>query len=200
MTSSGRPVSSRSAAIRGPRRQGRPVRRAAGARRNRAPAPRPDPALRVVDDPQRRVPLGALGEQVQNGQADQEPIGRHPRLQSQRGCDGVALCQRDGRGTRARSRTENGCAASDVVAEDGQIYDSDRVMFMPACLSELQRATSDGVPVDGYFHWGAQDNFEWIYGYGNRFGLIYVDFDTLERTPKLSAHWFREAAARDTVV
>jgi beta-glucosidase len=46
--------------------------------------------------------------------------------------------------------TENCCAASDVVADDGKVYDSDRVM----------RATSEGVPVDGYFHWSAQDNFE----------------------------------------
>jgi beta-glucosidase len=103
-------------------------------------------------------------------------------------------------GARSIFITENGCAASDVVAEDGRVYDSDRVMFMRACLGQLQRATSEGVPVDGYFYWSSQDNFEWIYGYGNRFGLIYVDFDTLERTPKLSAEWFREAARRNAVV
>jgi beta-glucosidase len=96
--------------------------------------------------------------------------------------------------------TENGCAAADVVAEDGRVYDSDRVMFLRGCLGQLQRATSEGVPVDGYFLWSAQDNFEWVWGYGNRFGLIYVDFDTLERTPKLSAEWFREVARRNAVV
>ena len=96
--------------------------------------------------------------------------------------------------------TENGCAALDVVADDGQVYDSDRVMFLRACLSELQRATDEGVPVDGYFLWSAQDNFEWTAGYGNRFGIVYVDFDTLARTPKLSARWFREAAAANAVV
>jgi beta-glucosidase len=96
--------------------------------------------------------------------------------------------------------TENGCAASDVVSADGRVYDSDRVMFMRACLDQLQRATAGGVPIDGYFHWSAQDNFEWIYGYGNRFGLIYVDFETLERTAKLSAEWFREAARQNAVV
>lgn len=96
--------------------------------------------------------------------------------------------------------TENGCAALDVVAEDGRIYDSDRVMFMRASLTQLQRATLEGVPVDGYFYWSSQDNFEWIYGYGERFGLIYVDFDTLERTPKLSAEWFREASRHNAVV
>ena len=96
--------------------------------------------------------------------------------------------------------TENGCGASDVIAEDGRVYDSDRVMFLRACLGQLQRATSEGVPVDGYFLWSAQDNFEWMDGFGNRFGLIYVDFDTLERTPKLSAAWFREAAKHNAVV
>src|SRR5262245_34422366 len=95
--------------------------------------------------------------------------------------------------------TENGCAASDVVADDGKVYDTDRVMFLRAYLTQLQRATADGVPVHGYFLWSAQDNFEWIYGYGNRFGLIYVDFKTQKRTPKLSAEWFREVARRNAV-
>jgi hypothetical protein len=63
--------------------------------------------------------------------------------------------------------TENGCAASDVVADDGRVYDSHRVMFLRACLGQLQRATAEGVPVDGYFHWSAQDNFEWMDGFGN---------------------------------
>jgi beta-glucosidase len=103
-------------------------------------------------------------------------------------------------GARSIFITENGCAASDVVAKDGRVYDSDRVMFLRACLSQLQRATSEGVPVDGYFLWSAQDNFEWIDGFGNRFGLIYVDFDTLARIPKLSAEWFREAARQNAVV
>ena len=103
-------------------------------------------------------------------------------------------------GARSIFITENGCAASDQVAEDGRVYDSDRVMFLRACLAQLQRATAEGVPVDGYFVWSAQDNFEWMAGYGNRFGLVYVDFDTLERTPKLSADWFREAARQDAVV
>jgi beta-glucosidase len=95
--------------------------------------------------------------------------------------------------------TENGCAAADVIADDGNVYDTDRVMFLRACLTQLQRATSEGVPVDGYFLWSAQDNFEWIWGYGDRFGIVYVDFDTLERTPKLSADWFRQTARQNAV-
>jgi beta-glucosidase len=103
-------------------------------------------------------------------------------------------------GARSIFITENGCGASDRVADDGRVYDSDRVMFLRACLGQLQRATSEGVPVDGYFHWSAQDNLEWTDGFGTRFGLIYVDFDTQQRIPKLSADWFREAAARNAVV
>src|SRR5262249_1898635 len=96
--------------------------------------------------------------------------------------------------------TENGCAASDVIAGDGKVYDPDRVMFLRACLGQLQRATAEGVPVNGYFLWSAQDNFEWVACYGDRFGIIYVDFETLKRTPKLSAGWFREAARVNAVV
>jgi beta-glucosidase len=73
-------------------------------------------------------------------------------------------------------------------------------MFLRAYLTQLQRAITDGVAVSGYFLWSGQDNFEWIYGYGNRFGLIYVDFKTQKRTPKLSAQWFREAVRRNAVV
>jgi hypothetical protein len=50
------------------------------------------------------------------------------------------------------------------------------------------------------FLWSAQDNFEWMDGFGNRFGLVYVDFDTQQRIPKLSAEWFREAARQNAVV
>jgi beta-glucosidase len=103
-------------------------------------------------------------------------------------------------GARSILITENGCAAADVVADDGKVYDSDRVMFLRACLGQLQRATAEGVPVDGYFHWSAQDNLEWRDGFGNRFGLVYVDFDTQQRIPKLSAEWFREAARQNAVV
>jgi beta-glucosidase len=96
--------------------------------------------------------------------------------------------------------TENGCAAADQRSGDGNIYDTDRVMFLRACLGQLQRATSEGLPVHGYFHWSAQDNLEWLSGFGDRFGLIYVDFATLERIPKLSAQWYREAARLNAVV
>src|SRR5262249_14693296 len=96
--------------------------------------------------------------------------------------------------------TENGCAASDQVADDGHVYDSDRVMFLRNYLTELQRATSDGVPVRGYFLWSPFDNFEWADGYSLRFGLVHVDYATQKRTPKLSASFYREVIARNSVV
>jgi beta-glucosidase len=96
--------------------------------------------------------------------------------------------------------TENGCAGSDEMAADGNVYDSDRVMYLRNGLTHLQRATAEGIPVKGNFVWSAMDNLEWTDGFGTRFGLVYVDFKTQKRTPKLSAAWFREAAARNAVV
>ena len=102
--------------------------------------------------------------------------------------------------TREIYITENGCAASDEISADGIVDDSDRIMFLRNHLGHLRRATAEGVPVKGYFHWSLMDNFEWSDGFANRFGLVYVDFKTQKRTPKLSAAYFREAAARNAVV
>jgi beta-glucosidase len=97
--------------------------------------------------------------------------------------------------------TENGCAADDELTADGKVFDTDRIMFLRSYLTQLQRATAEGVPVKGYFQWSTMDNFEWNAGLsGNRFGLVYVDFKTQQRTPKASAAWFREAARRNAVV
>jgi beta-glucosidase len=96
--------------------------------------------------------------------------------------------------------TENGCSATDVPAADGRVYDTDRIMFLRSYLTQLQRATSEGVPVRGYFHWSLMDNFEWADGFGTRFGLLYVDYATQQRTPKLSASFYREVAARNRLV
>jgi beta-glucosidase len=95
--------------------------------------------------------------------------------------------------------TENGCSSSDEPAADGTVYDTDRVMFLRNYLSQLQRATSHGIPVQGYFLWSLMDNFEWADGYTNRFGLHYVDYATQKRTPKLSAAFYKEVIARNAV-
>ena len=95
--------------------------------------------------------------------------------------------------------TENGCSSSDVPAADGIVYDTDRVMFLRNYLTQLQRATADGVPVHGYFLWSLMDNFEWADGYTNRFGLHYVDYASQKRTPKLSAAFYREVISRNAI-
>jgi hypothetical protein len=79
------------------------------------------------------------------------------------------------------------------------VYDVDRIMYLRNYLTQLQRATSEGVPVLGYFLWSLMDNFEWSDGYEQRFGLYRVDFDTKRRTPKLSASFYRETIARNAV-
>jgi beta-glucosidase len=95
--------------------------------------------------------------------------------------------------------TENGCGAADDPAADGIVHDTDRIMFLRNYLTQLQRATADGIPVRGYFQWSSMDNFEWSGGFGTRFGLIYVDYATLKRTPKLSGSFYREVATRNEV-
>ena len=97
--------------------------------------------------------------------------------------------------------TENGCASDDVMADDGTVYDTDRVMFLRDYLTQLQRATADGVPVKGYFHWSTDGQLRVDRpGSAIASGIVYVDFKTQKRTPKLSAPWFREAARRNAVV
>ena len=88
--------------------------------------------------------------------------------------------------------TENGTSSNDMIAPDGHVYDTDRVMFLRNYLTQLQRATADGVPVKGYFLWSLLDNYEWADGYEKRFGITYVDFKTQKRTPKLSAEFYKQ--------
>jgi beta-glucosidase len=95
--------------------------------------------------------------------------------------------------------TENGCSSTDVVKPDGHVYDTDRVMFLRNYLTQLQRATSERVPVKGYFLWSLLDNYEWADGYEKRFGITYVDFATQKRTPKLSSAFYKETIRRNAV-
>jgi len=96
--------------------------------------------------------------------------------------------------------SENGCGTSDMLAVDGTVYDTDRVMFLRANLSALQRATAEGIPVRGYLVWSLFDNFEWTDGYAVRFGVIHVDYPNLIRAPKLSASYYSEVIRRNAVV
>jgi beta-glucosidase len=88
--------------------------------------------------------------------------------------------------------TENGAAFPDVRGHDGRIDDPERIDYLAEYLGAVSRAIADGVPVHGYFVWSLLDNFEWSHGYSKRFGLLYVDFPTLERIPKSSFYWYRD--------
>lgn len=88
--------------------------------------------------------------------------------------------------------TENGMANPDTVAADGAVHDFERVEFIQEYLANVKRAVADGIPVLGYQHWSIMDNFEWNEGYGPRFGLIHVDYETQKRTIKDSGHYYAE--------
>ncbi len=95
--------------------------------------------------------------------------------------------------------TENGASSDDKVDASGQVLDTDRTMFLRNCLTQLQRAVSEGVPVKGYFLWSLLDNYEWADGYEKRFGITYVDFQTQKRTPKLSSRFYKATIAANSV-
>ncbi|KAK9269615.1 hypothetical protein L1049_001392 [Liquidambar formosana] len=73
---------------------------------------------------------------------------------------------------------------------DELLHDVKRVEYHKGYLASLARAIRNGADVRGYFVWGLMDNFEWLNGYTVRFGLYYVNFQTLQRIPKLSARWY----------
>ncbi len=91
--------------------------------------------------------------------------------------------------------TENGMAAPDRI-EGGRIEDTDRIDYLNAHVAMVQKALAEGVPVHGYFIWSLLDNYEWALGYDKRFGLVHVDFDSLQRTPKASYEALKLALTR----
>ena len=91
--------------------------------------------------------------------------------------------------------TENGAAYVDVVADDGAVHDSDRAEYLRAHIAAVGRAIEAGADVRGYYAWSLLDNFEWGWGYTQRFGLVHVDFTTQQRTAKDSARLFRQIVA-----
>lgn len=87
--------------------------------------------------------------------------------------------------------TENGMSCHDVVSIDGKVHDPNRTDFLARYLKELKRAAGE-IDLRGYFHWSLMDNFEWEKGYSERFGLVYVDYQTQQRMKKDSAYWYRD--------
>jgi beta-glucosidase len=87
--------------------------------------------------------------------------------------------------------TEHGIALHDTPNEIGVVDDAQRIAFFQDALRGLKRAVNEGADVRGYFVWSLLDNLEWAEGTKPRFGLIHVDFDSLERNPKASWHWWK---------
>jgi beta-glucosidase len=88
--------------------------------------------------------------------------------------------------------TENGAAYEDRRNGGAPVEDAERVAYLRAHVEAVAGAIRAGVDVRGYFAWSLLDNFEWEHGYGKRFGLVYVDYASLERMPKRSALWYRD--------
>lgn len=80
--------------------------------------------------------------------------------------------------------TENGAAYDDVISEDGHVHDAERTQYVMDHIAAVKEAIDAGADVRGYFVWSLLDNFEWSWGYGKRFGIVRVDYDTLVRTVK----------------
>ena len=86
--------------------------------------------------------------------------------------------------------TENGVPVPDVMDSDGEVHDERRIRYLRDHLVQVHRAIQAGVDVKGYYVWSFADNFEWNLGYDPRFGLIHIDYETLNRTIKDSGKWF----------
>ncbi|NJN54962.1 MAG: beta-glucosidase [Anaerolineae bacterium] len=96
--------------------------------------------------------------------------------------------------------TENGASYSDGPDSNGRITDTRRLEYIRDHLLACHRAMQNGVPLAGYFGWSLMDNFEWAKGYLQRFGLVWVDYESQQRIPKDSALWYRDVIARRAII
>lgn len=94
--------------------------------------------------------------------------------------------------------TENGMSAHDCVSLDGKVHDPNRIDFLERYLMELGKSIKDGADIKGYFLWSFMDNFEWSLGYTERFGIVYVDYNTQERIIKDSGWWYKKWIEKHT--
>lgn len=141
-----------------------------------APDPGPWPSFREVEGP---LPKTQMGWEIY-------PEGLEFFL---------TRAARDYTGTLPLFVTENGMANPDDLS-GGAVGDEGRIAYLARHLQAVQRAIAAGAPVQGYFVWSLMDNYEWSLGYEKRFGLVHVDFETLQRTPKASYHALARALAR----
>ncbi|MFZ5780576.1 MAG: GH1 family beta-glucosidase [Pseudomonadota bacterium] len=95
--------------------------------------------------------------------------------------------------------TENGAGAVEAPDASGQVLDPERIDYLLRYTDAMRKAVARGADVRGYFVWSLLDNFEWGAGYGNRFGLVFVDFATQRRIPKASARWYAGLIRAETL-
>jgi len=93
--------------------------------------------------------------------------------------------------------TENGASYSDGPDADGRVRDERRLSYLRDHFAAAHRAIECGVALAGYFVWSLMDNFEWTFGYAQRFGLVWVDYETQQRIPKDSALWYKQVIAEN---
>jgi len=96
--------------------------------------------------------------------------------------------------------TENGASFGDGPDAGNRIRDQRRLVYLRDHFVAAHRAIQNGVPLKGYFVWSLMDNFEWAKGYTQRFGMVWVDYKTLARTPKDSALWYKDVISQNGVV
>ena len=89
--------------------------------------------------------------------------------------------------------TENGCSYDTAPSPDGRIRDVRRRRFFHDHLVACHQAIEAGVSLTGFFGWSLMDNFEWAEGYRQRFGLTWVDYESQQRIPKDSFHWYSKS-------
>jgi len=92
--------------------------------------------------------------------------------------------------------TENGGGWEEMPDADGKVHDEGRIDYLEGHIRAVQAARKDGADVRGYFVWSLLDNFEWAEGYGTRFGIVHVDYETQKRTPKASYEWLQRHIRR----
>ena len=93
--------------------------------------------------------------------------------------------------------TENGRAVYDYVDPEGDVDDEERVAFLDDHFRAAHAAMEQGVNLQGYMVWSLLDNFEWAEGYSKRFGIVFVEYGTQRRIPKMSARWYKEVIERN---
>ena len=91
--------------------------------------------------------------------------------------------------------TENGASFNDGPDAAGRVVDTRRVNYLRDHFRAAHRAMNNGVPLAGYFVWSLMDNFEWAEGYSQRFGIVWVDYETQQRVVKDSGHWYQDVIA-----